>query len=88
MRITGGEISTEEVYAYREYVKKNRPGYELIGIHLDGDYVDLEMQAIPFERIRRITGYLTGSTTKWNESKQAELKDRVTHMGAHDPIKP
>ncbi len=30
-------------------------------------------------RMRRITGYLTGSLETWNSSKQAEEKDRVKH---------
>lgn len=34
---------------------------------------------IPFQRIRRITGYLTGDLTTWNNAKQAEEKDRVRH---------
>ena len=33
----------------------------------------------PFERIRRITGYLVGDTSRWNSAKLAELRDRVTH---------
>ena len=33
----------------------------------------------PFERIRRITGYLVGDTARWNSAKLAELRDRVTH---------
>lgn len=33
----------------------------------------------PFERIRRITGYLVGDTDRWNSAKLAELHDRVTH---------
>ena len=32
-----------------------------------------------FERIRRITGYLTGSLNTWNDAKKAEEKDRVKH---------
>lgn len=32
-----------------------------------------------FERIRRITGYLTGDLNSWNNAKQAEEKDRVKH---------
>jgi hypothetical protein len=79
MRITGGDLSIEETKAYREHVKLNHPGYELTGIHLDGEYVDLEFEPIPFERIRRITGYLTGTTATWNNAKKAELKDRVKH---------
>lgn len=33
----------------------------------------------PFERIRRITGYLVGSLDKWNNAKRAEERDRVKH---------
>lgn len=31
------------------------------------------------ERIRRITGYLVGTTERWNNGKQAEERDRVKH---------
>ncbi len=34
---------------------------------------------IPFQRIRRITGYLVGTMEKWNDAKKAEEKDRVVH---------
>ncbi len=30
--------------------------------------------------IQRITGYLVGTTSRWNQGKLAELKDRVTHI--------
>lgn len=33
----------------------------------------------PFETIQRITGYLVGTTDRWNSSKLAELHDRVVH---------
>lgn len=33
-----------------------------------------------FERIRRITGYLTGTLDRWNSAKQAEERDRVKHL--------
>lgn len=32
-----------------------------------------------FERIRRITGYLTGTLDRWNNAKKAEEHDRVKH---------
>ena len=31
------------------------------------------------ERIRRITGYLVGTTERFNNGKKAEEKDRVKH---------
>lgn len=34
---------------------------------------------IPFERLRRITGYLVGSLDRWNDAKKAEEKARVKH---------
>ena len=33
-----------------------------------------------FERIRRITGYLVGTVDRFNNAKQAEVRDRVKHM--------
>jgi ribonucleoside-triphosphate reductase len=29
--------------------------------------------------LQRITGYLVGTTDRWNSGKLAELKDRVKH---------
>lgn len=34
---------------------------------------------VGFERIRRITGYLVGTTDRFNNAKRAEEKDRVKH---------
>lgn len=36
-------------------------------------------KGVPFERIRRITGYLVGTMEKWNDAKKAEERDRVKH---------
>ncbi len=45
---------------------------------------DMEMKDCPkcgshFETIQRITGYLVGTTDRWNSGKLAELHDRVVH---------
>ena len=37
-------------------------------------------KAVPFERIRRITGYLVGTMDNWNNAKRAEERDRVKHQ--------
>lgn len=34
---------------------------------------------VPFERIRRITGYLAGDVKFFNNAKRAEERDRVKH---------
>lgn len=33
-----------------------------------------------FERIRRVTGYLVGDMSRWNDGKRAEERDRVKHL--------
>ena len=36
-------------------------------------------ESVGFERIRRITGYLVGTTDRFNNAKRAEERDRVKH---------
>ena len=36
-------------------------------------------EGVKFERIRRVTGYLSGDVSRFNNAKQAEEKDRVKH---------
>jgi ribonucleoside-triphosphate reductase len=40
---------------------------------------------VPFERIRRITGYLVGTLDRFNNAKRAEEKDRVKHFDINRP---
>ena len=76
------DIDQKEKQGYIDYVQKKNPGQQIkyITVKLDGDYVDLkyEVVPIPFERIRRITGYLS-EVKQFNDAKQDELKDRVKH---------
>ena len=39
-------------------------------------------EGVKFERIRRITGYLLGTTDRFNNGKKAEEHDRVKHSTA------
>ena len=76
------EVSKEEQNAYVEYLEnKYDRKVKTLTIKVDGDYVDLEynFETVPFERIRRITGYLVGTMDKWNDAKSAEERDRVKH---------
>jgi len=36
-------------------------------------------EGVKFERIRRITGYLVGTTDRFNNAKRAEESQRVKH---------
>ena len=53
--------------------------FSLNKINHDVD-VDYTIKEPKFERIRRITGYLTGDLNRWNNAKQAEEHDRVKHI--------
>lgn len=54
---------------------------EAITITFEGEdaILDYTCKPVPFERIRRITGYLVGTTDRFNDAKQAEEHDRVKH---------
>ncbi len=83
VHVSGGELSAEEKKAYIDRAREKYPDKQLAGIDItvDGDYVDLHyrFEPVPFERIRRITGYLVGTMDRWNNAKKAEEADRVKH---------
>lgn len=77
-----GNASQQEAQAYVNYLEeKYGRKLESLDIQLDGDYADLnyKFSHVPFERIRRITGYLVGTMDHWNDAKTAEERDRVKH---------
>lgn len=40
---------------------------------------EMRGKGVGFERIRRITGYLVGTTDRFNTAKKCEERDRVKH---------
>ena len=75
-------IDQAEIYEYeRRASDKYGARCTALDIHVDGDEVELKyhVQNPPFERIRRITGYLVGAMPRWNDAKRAEERDRVKH---------
>ena len=83
VKVIGGELEQAEIDAYIAHVREGNPGKQLkyLNIKLDGEFVDLEYEFLPqkFQRIRRITGYLVGDMSRWNDAKVAEEHDRVKH---------
>ena len=80
--VVTGNVSLEECKAYVDYLeKKYNRKLKKLAVNIDGDYADLnyEFEKVPFERIRRITGYLVGTMDHWNDAKAAEEADRVKH---------
>jgi len=84
INVIGEQISQDEINAYLDYGKQKYSDREILGmtVKVDGDYVDLKYdfaKDIPFDRIRRITGYLVGTLDRFNNGKRAEEHDRVKH---------
>lgn len=83
VNVSGGEMPTKEIEAYMQRAKDIYPNkiVSQMDIKIDGDFVDIEYHfaTVPFERIRRITGYLVGTTDRFNNAKRAEEHDRVKH---------
>lgn len=85
VNVTGKPICDEEIQAYC------KRGMARFGSLLDGVDIDVisdeevtityHIAEQPFERVRRITGYLVGTMDKWNNAKRAEEHDRVKHGG-------
>lgn len=76
-------FSREEIQKCLERSKEKIPNLISITFKLDGDRIACEYRArtdVPFERIRRITGYLTGNLDTWNNAKRAEERERVKHF--------
>jgi hypothetical protein len=83
VKVAGGELSTDEIDAYVKRAREKYPDKMITGIDItvDGDFVDMtyHWQTVPFDRIRRITGYLVGTLDRFNNGKRAEEADRVKH---------
>lgn len=78
--LTVGEVKAIFAHANEQY--PNAVG--TVDIETDGEYVELiyhlkERADVPFQRIRRITGYLVGDLSRFNNAKRAEVGDRVKH---------
>ena len=77
-----GNATLDEQGAYVDYLQsKYHRKLESLNIEIDGEFANLNYKfaPVPFERIRRITGYLVGTIDNWNDAKKAEEKDRVKH---------
>ncbi|MBR6872957.1 MAG: hypothetical protein IKN17_05570 [Ruminococcus sp.] len=83
VNVKNGKLSAAEIDAYVERANQLYPGkvIESIDLSVDGEYVDVDYHFadVPFQRIRRITGYLVGTVDRFNNAKRAEVGDRVKH---------
>lgn len=83
VKVIGGSMDETEKKIYTDYIREKFPDKIItdLTITIDGDFVNLDYHYdnVPFERIRRITGYLVGTMGRWNDAKRAEERDRVKH---------
>ena len=77
------DATLKEAVNYFNYVKSRvKTPIKAIEVKMCADGkvdVSYDCEGTKFERIRRITGYLTGDMSSWNNAKQAEEKERVKH---------
>ena len=84
VEINANEALTDEICrAYISWAREKNPGSVIESMHLnfEGEDVSVEYKIapVPFEKIRRITGYLVGDMSHWNDAKASEESDRVKH---------
>lgn len=79
----GEPVTDAEIRAYISRGNEQHHGSSVTGLNLqvEGDEVGIryDLTPLPFERIRRITGYLVGTLDRFNDGKRAEEADRVKH---------
>lgn len=77
------EMSDQDCRNYIAWAREKNPGHviESMNLEFDGEEVGVEYKTapVPFEKIRRITGYLVGTLDRFNDAKAAEEHDRVKH---------
>ncbi|MBR5547092.1 MAG: hypothetical protein IKU70_08945 [Clostridia bacterium] len=82
VNVTNGTMNQQEIDAYiARATEKYGSEPTRIEITIDGDEVELDytFESHPFQRIRRITGYLVGALDRFNNAKRCEEQDRVKH---------
>ncbi len=76
-------VTEHEIEAYIARAHDQRPGQKLtaLALQIEGEDVGINysFEPVPFDRIRRITGYLVGTMDRWNNAKTFEEADRVKH---------
>lgn len=89
IKVIGGELTAKEKEncIARATAEIPAEAVEEIVIIVGSEYIDMdvyyraESAPVPFQRIRRITGYLVGDLRRFNDAKRKEVEERVKHGG-------
>ena len=90
IKVNNGYIDENEAMAYVDRgIELYGKGLTEVVATLDPDFpewIDIcyKWNETPFHRLRRITGYLVGNLSRWNNGKRAEERDRVKHSAEVD----
>ena len=83
IQVEGGSMTVAEQYEYLKMIEQKHKGAQIqdMKLTIDGGFVNIDyhFEFPKFQRIRRITGYLVGDMSRWNDGKFAEEHDRVKH---------
>jgi len=83
IRVIGGILNEQEEKEVLKTIDKYTD-VDYAEAIISGDYIDIKTyRKAPFNRIRRITGYLVGDLSRFNNAKLSEVNERVKH-GAGD----
>jgi hypothetical protein len=85
MIIHNPENLPEEIVQAAIQMMEQEEGRRVVGLSIrrtenpDEFGITPAFERVPFQRIRRITGYLVGDLGRFNNAKRAEVLDRVKH---------
>ena len=85
MKINNPENLPEEIVQAAIQMMEEEEGRKVVEISIRStdnpeEYgITPVFEKVPFQRIRRITGYLVGDLGRFNNAKRAEVLDRVKH---------
>lgn len=79
IRVIGGILNEQEEKEVLKTIDKYTD-VDYAEAIISGDYIDIKTyRKAPFKRIRRITGYLVGDLSRFNNAKLSEVNDRLKH---------
>ena len=79
IQVRGGILNEQEEKAVFKVVDKYTD-IDFVEVIINGDFIDIKTyRKAPFKRIRRITGYLVGDLSRFNNAKLAEVNERLKH---------
>ena len=79
IRVIGGILNEQEEKEVLKTIDKYTD-VDYAEAIISGDFIDIKTyRKAPFKRIRRITGYLVGDLSRFNDAKLSEVNERVKH---------